>query len=299
MKALRRTSFYLTALAAALTILPAQAADISPALKKNADILQTILQTAFKEDENSRLTSMQYSYLTGQGLLFQANAVRSGRHVFHFSGAGIPPVAPVPPVPPQPDGEFDFDFEFDVDHEDIERLTEAAQEMAEQVKQQHRYTYRIAEKQRAIERELRDVERDLRDIEFNKSMSKLDKEQQQELAMLQQKAKVLKEKQAEVEKEAATSRKQLEEQRSKQLAEQQKQTAAMVKTVGEKFSQILCDYGASLRDMPDTEYVSLQVSNRGSDGRYYWVVRKSDINQCMTGKIKAKDLLTKASTYQF
>lgn len=295
MNALRRTSFYLTALAAALAILPAQAADISPALKKNADILQTILQTAFKEDENSRLTSMQYSYLTGQGLLFQANAVRSGRHVFHFSGSGVAPVAPIPPVPPLPEG----DFEFEIDTDEIERLTEAAQDMAEQVKQQHRYTYRIAEKQRAIERELRDVERDLRDIEFNKSMSKLDKEQQQELATLQQKAKVLKEKQAEVEKEAATSRKQLEEQRSKQLAEQQKQTAAMVKTVGEKFSQILCDYGASLRDMPDTEYVSLQVNNRGSDGRYYWVVRKSDINQCMTGKIKAKDLLTKASTYQF
>lgn len=295
MKALRRTSFYLTALTAALTILPAQAADISPTLKKNADILQTILQTAFKEDENSRLSSMQYSYLTGQGLLFQANAVRSGRHVFHFSGSGVAPVAPIPPVPPLPEG----DFEFEIDTDEIERLTEAAQEMAEQVKQQHRYTYRIAEKQRAIERELRDVERDLRDIEFNKSMRKLDKEQQQELATLQQKAKVLKEKQAEVEKEAATSRKQLEEQRSKQLAEQQKQTAAMVKTVGEKFSQILCDYGASLRDMPDTEYVSLQVNNRGSDGRYYWVVRKSDINQCMTGKIKAKDLLTKASTYQF
>ena len=283
MKALRRTSFYLTALAAALTILPAQAADISPALKKNADILQTILQTAFKEDENSRLSSMQYSYLTGQGLLFQANAVRSGRHVFHFSGSGVAPVAPIPPVPPLPEG----DFEFEIDTDEIERLTEAAQDMAEQIKQQSRYTYRIAEKQRAIERELRDVERDLRDIEFNKSMSKLDKEQQQELAMLQQKAKLLKEKQAEAEKEAATSRQQLEEQRSKQLAEQQKQTAAMVKTVGEKFSQILCDYGASLRDMPDTEYVSLQVNNRGSDGRYYWVMKKSDINQCMTGKIKA------------
>lgn len=295
MKALRRTSFYLTALAAALAVVPAQAVDINPALKKNADILQTILQTAFKEDENSRLSSMQYSYLTGQGLLFQANAVRSGRHVFHFSGSGIAPVAPIPPVPPLPDG----DFEFEIDTDEIERLTEAAQDMAEQIKQQSRYTYRIAEKQRAIERELRDVERDLRDIEFNKSMSKLDKEQQQELAMLQQKAKLLKEKQAEAEKEAATSRQQLEEQRSKQLAEQQKQTAVMVKTVGEKFSQILCDYGASLRDMPDAEYISLQVNNRGSDGRYYWVIKKADVNQCMTGKIKAKDLLSKASTYQF
>ena len=86
---------------------------------------------------------------------------------------------------------------------------------------------------------------------------------------------------------------------SKLDKEQQKQTAAMVKTVGEKFSQILCDYGASLREIPDAQYISLQVNSRNSEGRYYWVVKKADINQCMTGKIKAKDLLTKANTYQF
>lgn len=295
MKALRLTSLYLTALAASLTVSQVQAADISPALKKNADILQTIMQTAFKEDENARLSSVQYSYLAGQGILFQANA-QGSRNVFHFSGSGFAPVAPVAPVAPLPDG----DFEFELNTGEIERLTEAAQEMAERIKQQSNYSFRIAaEKQRVIARELHDVESELRDIEFNKSISKLDKEQQQQLAMLQQKATLLKEKQAEAEKEAATTRQQLEEQRNKQLAEQQKQTAAMVKTVGEKFSQILCDYGASLREIPDAQYISLQVNSRNSEGRYYWVVKKADINQCMTGKIKAKDLLTKANTYQF
>jgi hypothetical protein len=295
MNALRRTSIYASLLATTFAALTANAAEVSPALKKNADILQTILHTAFKEGESSRLSSLQYSYLAGQGLLFQANAARSTNRVFHFSGSGIAPAAPVPPLPPLPDGDFEFEF----DTEEIERLTEAAQDMAEQIQQQHQYRYRIAEKQREIERELRDVERETREIEFNKSMSKLDKEQQKELEMLKQKAKVLQEKRAEVEKEAALSRKQLEEQRAKQLAEQQQQTAAMVKAVGEKFSQILCDYGASLRDMADNEYVSLQVNSRGADGRYYWVVKKADINQCMSGKIKAKDLLTKATTYQF
>ena len=104
---------------------------------------------------------------------------------------------------------------------------------------------------------------------------------------------------AEASKEAELSRKQLEQQRATQLAEQQQQTAAMLKTVGEKFSQVLCDYGASLRDMPDNEYVTLQVNNRGSEGRYYWVVKKADINQCMSGKIKAKELLAKTTSYQF
>ncbi|PKM18993.1 MAG: hypothetical protein CVV11_11305 [Gammaproteobacteria bacterium HGW-Gammaproteobacteria-15] len=290
MNALRRTPFYAATVGAVLALMPLHAAEVSPALKKNADILQTILQTAFKDNENSRLSSLQYSYLSGQGLLFQASS--GGRHIFQFRSMSIP-ATPVAPVPPLPGGEFEFDSI------DIEKITEAAEEMAEQMQDQHRQTYRIAEKQRAIERELRDVERDKRDIEFNKNLTKLDKEQQQELQMLQQKTKLLQEKLAEVAKEAGISRKQLEEQRAKQLAEQQQQTAAMVKTVGEKFSQVLCDYGASLRDMPDNEYVTLQVSNRGSEGRYYWVVKKADINQCMTGKIKAKDLLAKTNSYQF
>ncbi|HEX5792296.1 MAG TPA: hypothetical protein VFY01_03400, partial [Rheinheimera sp.] len=176
MNALRLTPIC-AAFGLALAMLPASAADVSPALKKNADILQTILHTAFKDSEASRLSSLQYSYLAGQGLLFQANAIRSSRQVFHFSGSGVAPVAPIPPIPPLPDGDFEFEF----DSEEIERLTEAAQDMAEQMREQHRHSYRIAEKQREIERELRDTEREKRDIEFNKSLTTLDKEQQQEL----------------------------------------------------------------------------------------------------------------------
>ena len=82
MNALRRTPFYAATIGAVLALMPLQAAEVSPALKKNADILQTILQTAFKDNENSRLSSLQYSYLTGQGLLFQASS--GGRHIFQF-----------------------------------------------------------------------------------------------------------------------------------------------------------------------------------------------------------------------
>lgn len=297
MNALRLSPLYATLFAAAIAALPACAADISPALKKNADMLQTIMHTAFKDSEAGRLSSLQYSYLAGQGLLFQANAIGAGRQVFHLSHVQSEhiPAAPLPPLPPLPEGDFTFEF----NTEDIEQLAESAQQLAEQVKQQHRHSYRLAEKQRAIEDELRDVERETREIEFNKSLSKLDKEQQKQLEQLKQKAKVLAEKRAEVEKEAALNRKQLEEQRAKQLAEQQQRTAAMVKNVGEKFSQLLCDYGASLRDIPDSEYISLQVSNRASAGRHYWVIKKADINQCMSGKIKAAALLSKAITYQF
>ncbi|MBZ9611256.1 hypothetical protein [Rheinheimera maricola] len=292
---LGRISLCVAACAAVIGYNPLLAADVSPALKKNADILQTILHTAFKDSEQARLSSLQYSYLSGQGILFQASS--GSRHRFQFRNITMQsaPAAPVAPLPPLPGSEFEFEF----DSSDAEEMAEAAESMAEQMHEQHRQAYRIAEKQRVIERELRDAEREKRDIEFNKSLTTLDKEQQQELQMLQQKTKLLQEKLTEAEREASLTRKQLEEQRAKQLAEQQQQTAAMLKTVGEKFSQVLCDYGASLRDMPDNEYVTLQVNNRGSEGRYYWVVKKTDINQCMTGKIKAKDLLAKTTSYQF
>ena len=293
MKALRHLSIITLACAGIISHSSLLAAEVSPALKKNADILQTILHTAFKDSEQARLSALQYSYLTGQGLLFQASS--GGGHIFQFRNMVAPPVPPVPPVPPFPDAEFEFEF----DSAGIEDMAEAAEQMAEQMKEQYRQSYRVVEKQRAIERELRSTERELRDIEFNQTLSKLDNEQQQELNMLQQKTRVLQEKLAEASKEAELSRKQLEQQRATQLAEQQQQTAAMLKTVGEKFSQVLCDYGASLRDMPDNEYVTLQVNHRGSNGRYYWVVKKTDINQCMSGKIKAKELLAKANSYQF
>lgn len=288
---------YLALVATAFAVMPIEAAQISPELKKSADILQTILQTSFKDNEATRLSSMQLSYLSGQGLLFQASAGRSHRFSFssHIHGVPVPPVPPVAPVAPAPDSEFEFEF----DTVEFERMAEAAEEMAERIKDQHRQSYRVAEQQREIERELRDVEREKRDIEFAKSMGKLDKEQQQELQALQQKTKVLQQKLEEVSKVATQNRKQLEEQRARQLAEQQQQTAAMIKAVGETFSQVLCDYGASLRDMPEQEHVTLQLNSRGNDGRYYWVVKKADITQCMNGKIKAKDLLTKANSYQF
>ena len=116
MNALRRTPFYAATVGAVLALMPLQAAEVSPALKKNADILQTILQTAFKDNENSRLSSLQYSYLTGQGLLFQASS--GGRHIFQFRNMSIPS-APVAPVPPLPGGEFEFEF----DTSDIEKIT--------------------------------------------------------------------------------------------------------------------------------------------------------------------------------
>lgn len=294
------TTLSVALITASLGLFTVQAAEVSPSLKKNADILQTIMQTAFRDNEAGKLSSLQYSYLAGQGLLFQANASGGSiNRVFSFRSSGntamVAPVAPVPPMPPMPDGDFSFEF----DSDDMHVWAEAAQEMAEQQREQHEQLRELYEQQRDLEREMRDIEREKRDIEFSKKMGKLDKEQQQQLTQLEQQAKALAEQISTGQKSTEAARKELEQQREKQAEAMKQQTAAMIKSVGEKFSQVLCDYGAGLRELADNEYVSLQLNTRGSDGRYYWVVKKADINQCLSGKIKAKELLAKANSYQF
>ena len=92
---------------------------------------------------------------------------------------------------------------------------------------------------------------------------------------------------------------------NKQKAEQEKlakqRQTELVTKVGQVFSATLCDYGASLRDLKEQEFVSFQLSLSGRDNArdHYWVVKKSDINQCVTGKIDAPALLKKASYYQY
>ena len=85
----------------------------------------------------------------------------------------------------------------------------------------------------------------------------------------------------------------MEQEYQKKRAEQAKIAAEkqkeLIATISVNFATTLCDYGASLRELKDNEFVSLQLSN--SHGRnsqdIYWVFKKSDINQCVTGKLNS------------
>ena len=97
----------------------------------------------------------------------------------------------------------------------------------------------------------------------------------------------------------------LEQEYQKKRAEQAKIAAEkqkeLIAVISVNFANTLCDYGASLRELKDNEFVSLQLSNsRGRDQQdIYWVFKKSDINQCVTGKLTAESLLKKADYYQY
>lgn len=288
------------------------ATEVNAKLGQNLKIMQDILQSSLGGDDHSSIGRIQHSYLIGQGVAFRVDS-NSG-WLRHFV---MPPMPPMPAMAPAAPGsavavsanvansinisENGNSFSFSFDEEAMEEMAEAAEAMAEQQQDQNEKLRDLREERRDIERDLRDYEREKRDIEFSSKVSKLDTDQQKKLTELNKKSEQLKIKLTELQKTLAVQ----EQEYNKKRAEQQKLAAQrqteLVAKVGQVFSNTLCDYGASLRDLKEQEFVSFQLNLSGRDNAkdHYWVVKKSDINQCVTGKIDAPALLKKASYYQY
>ena len=288
------------------------ATEVNAKLGQNLKIMQDILQSSLGGEEHSSIGRIQHSYLIGQGVAFRVDS-NSG-WLRHFV---MPPMPPMPAMAPAAPGTTvvvstnvqnpvntnvnGSSFSFSFDEEAIEEMAEAAEAMAEQQQDQSEKLRDLREERRDIERDLRDYEREKRDIEFSAKVSKLDSDQQKKLTEINQKSGQLRTQLAQLQKNLTEQ----ELEYNKKRAEQQKLAAQrqteLVSKVGQVFSNTLCDYGASLRDLKEQEFVSFQLSLSGRDNAkdHYWVVKKSDINQCVTGKIDAPALLKKASYYQY
>lgn len=286
------------------------ATEVNAKLGQNLKIMQDILQSSLGGEEHSSIGRIQHSYLMGQGVAFRVDS-NSG-WLRHFV---MPPMPPVPAMPAAAVGgttvvvstnvdnpvSTSNSFSFSFDEEAMEEMAEAAEALAEQQQDQSEKLRDLREERRDIERDLRDYEREKRDIEFSSKVGKLDDEQQKKLKELSQKSEQLKSQLAQLQKTLTVQ----EQEYNKKRAEQQKQAAQrqaeLVAKVGQVFSSTLCDYGASLRDLKEQEFVSFQLSLSGRDQAkdHYWVVKKADINQCVTGKIDAQSLLKKATYYQY
>jgi len=314
---------YLAALATLLLSTSSQAAtQVSPKLKQNLEIMQNILQTSLEQGRDSGVGRIRHSYLAGQGVLFQTSTQGSFGRYFAM--------APMPPVPPVPPGGLSVPVAISIDKEQIAAISARAsavanaamaggqlddeaidalaeqaaaevEQLMEQQEQQQDLMRDVRDQRRDLEREFRDLEREKRDLEFKGKVGKLEAEQQKELNKINTKSAELKKQLDAIQQKYAQMEQEYQKQRAEQAkiaAEKQKQ---LIATISVNFATTLCDYGASLRELKDNEFVSLQLSN--SHGRnsqdIYWVFKKSDINQCVTGKLTTESLLKKADYYQY
>jgi hypothetical protein len=289
------------------------ATQVSDKLKQNLEIMRDILQKSMEQPgRSSGVGRIDLSYLAGQGVLFQTRT--SGGFGRYFAVAPVAPIPPVAPISPpdlaaiteQANAVAQAAFAgHPVDEEQLQEFQEQAELAAEQMMEQHErmrdQSRELREQKRDLERDLRDIQREKRDVEFSGKVGKLDAEQQKQLQQLTAKETALAKQVKEMQQKYDAAEQELLKKRQEQAKIAQQKQIELIAQVGSKFAATLCDYGASLRELKDNEFVSLQLSTDGGrDSRdIYWVFKKSDINQCISGKMGAESLLKKADYYQY
>jgi hypothetical protein len=156
-------------------------------------------------------------------------------------------------------------------------------------KKQH-HLERIASK---IERKSRELERQIRDAELAQELG-AKAEKSEKMKSLELEMYKLSEQLKAVNKELGQHRdivaKQVKEAKKSAQERQQKLTKQYAMTI----SEVVCDFAGGLRSIKNDQFMTFFVNDAS---QMYYVFSNKDIEKCQSGKIKYKELLSKATTY--
>ncbi len=299
-----------------LTISTASLANtpVNDKLRNNLEIMRDILQKSLDQQEHTaNMGRVELSYLAGLGVLFRTQSGGGYSFVFDMDNGNVP----LPPLPPMPNwsalqgltsaagvaakagvAELALDeAEIEAIQQQAEQAVELLQEQQETLRDQNR---ELRDQTRDLARELRDVQREKRDVEFSQKVGSKDANLQKRLNELTAKEQQLQQKVAGLEQQYARAEQALQQKRQEQQKLAQQKQNELIAQIGYSFASTLCDYGASLRELKDQEFVGLQLELPGSrkQGDIYWLLSKAELNQCVSGKINAEALLKKARYYR-
>lgn len=277
------------------------------ALSKELEIMDSVMTTALKQvssRETIAVRELQTKYLAGQGVVYNVSTSTSSRQ-FHFGENIFVSAPPAPPFPSR-SGSSSHIFE-DVDHAEIEEAIEFALEEVEQAfgrdSQQLRETRSSA---RSLEWRLRDSQRRAQDLAFE--MQSADKARKAEIKsqveQLTNQNKSLTEQKRKLQERADKIEKEQKQKRDDYKAASVKANQAFLAAFEESVSDNLCRFGAGLRALPKNEHITFvlnnfnsNVSRKNTDRIYVFTV--SDVTKCVQDKMSVKDLLAKATVYDF
>lgn len=308
----------------------AQAADANiDKLKKELEILSKIIKTSFGEDEDHWRRSkprntlaprrIQSLYLHGQGVVLNIQVSMGGMDDFrfNFNFDGLAPSFELPDVSFAPLApriwSYDDDHEATTEEEmeamaemqsAVEELTEAAAgaigDAAEMFSDHDSYPSKEAREQMY---KLREEQRDQIRVIRKKSL--------ETRKLLRKKGKLSEEERDRISAELERYKSQLQEATQFYLnkvndlqKKQEENWNLKLATFESTLLSVLCEYGGSLRGLPDDQYVSvvLEKANRSSDGKVQdrvFVFKKTDLLACRDGRISLENLKAKAAPYSF
>jgi hypothetical protein len=275
-------------------------------MSKQLGIMENIIQSSISprtERGSSSISSIESTYLKGQGALF---TIRSSTGGSHFQELGFS--APMPPKVFLSDStvkqiEEAAGLNSDVDIEEtIAEAMESVEHAYESMYADRGHFRDLADEQRDIAYELRDIEREVRDAQYQ-----LKRVEEKEKIKLKEKVKALGEKKNKLNKERNEIAKRSAEYQKKQAEAQAKREQKRQVYYNELSSSIadtLCLYGNGLKQLPKGEKVTVILKSGGERiSRQYkdkiHVFSKRDINGCATDEINAAKLLERSSSYQF
>ncbi|WP_417659819.1 hypothetical protein [Pseudidiomarina sp.] len=275
------------------------------ALKEQLEVMSSILNTKLEQNSDTgkrRIAHWQqqrlnYDYLAGQGVVYRVNFGRVFDFDFDFDFDFEAPAAPgAPMAPPSPAVFIEKRVIKTDDGEDVEIIQEpgeAYEMVAERGQEVGKQTLAVHEYRRKI----RDLEYSLQGAEAN-GREKLEQELETARKDLEAARSKLDAAQNELREATLEIRKNMQERREQRNEKLQQQVAEFERTMAET----LCDYGVTLKALPNNENVSFVLEgagNKDAGGRdKIYIFSKSSLSNCQ-GNDGVNDLLAKAVTYSF
>jgi hypothetical protein len=329
MKDIPMRTLILTATAAALTLSATSWANAQQreALTKQVDIMASIIETAMSHKKGherkpswTERSQLESSYLAGQGVVYR---IHLGSRLPRFG-------FPVPPLPPIPGGAHVEFIEVDeVEFIESDELAPRIEKVVEIAAGDNRRVEVIVDSNaihidgdeihfdgdmtmstelRQAVTAMRDAAKDMRDARrVIRDLSQVDKDASesaaaqsaQQLAAAQAKLAQAQQKMDTARAELRSSKGQIEQRSSARKQAMQQVRAERIAAFEQTFVQTLCDYGDTLRDLPNNEHISvIMVGGGDNDSDKIHVFRKQDVVRC-NGEQGASELLTKAISYSF
>lgn len=302
-------------------------------LRKQLEIMNSIFETSLKQENSGERRfsfgrSLEYNYLAGQGVVYRAQVGGNSFRMLFGNGAPTPPMPPTPGmagVAPQievirggEDGDelvrmYSGDSLEGLVADEMEVIIESQEIVVDgdsvwvsdgESDESREKVRDITRAMRDTSREMRDVSRKIRDLEFSRrsangeGLVKIESE-------LEKARKDMRELEQEVQAESAKLQAINSERQEKIIArraERDQQRAERIAQFEQTMAQTLCDYGRTLRSLPNGENITFILEGAGDKSQggedKIFIFSKRNVTEC-SGSDGASDLLAQAVTYSF
>lgn len=292
-------------LLSSMTALAASDADFAR-IKKDVGVMSKILEGAQETDTSStkakRALKVDANYLASQGAVFSiAGPSAAGRFSFQFGDHDMH--MQMPSIPPLPD-DIDVASRVQIALEGLEDLEDLrGSEWFSSLTEFGAGSHLDRESRRAmreIASQMRELGREMSELQIRL----IHEDNEADRKAIENEIAELEQRLAEEEKKHQALAANLEQQREQLVkkraaAEQEKLAArkAQMANLEAAVMQSLCDYGSTLKNLPEREHISIVFDRVDSPpGRQIYVFKRDDVTNCRTN---GEDMKRKAIAYLF